>query len=285
MDRVLIRTFLEVARHGGMQNAANAMGMTHTGVSLRIRKLEEVLDRQLFIRGQSGANLTPAGERFYSHALKLTELWERARIDVANDGTARRTVSVGGELALWDPLLLDWLVWMKHHQSGVAIRARVDLADRLIWGVREGVFDFVLVNAPNHLDGLDVEKLMDEELILVRSAGNQDEEHGRIDVDWRQSGAAAELATAEPGRAALNVNLGPMGLRYMLAVGGTGYFRRRAVEPFVKDGRLVIDETAPAVQYGTYLVSRAVGRNRLTRAAIEGMREIGAQSCFQWGIG
>ena len=64
MDIDLARTFLEIARLGSLAAAAETLHVTQTAVSARVRSLEDLLGRQLFLRNKAGASLTSAGEHF-----------------------------------------------------------------------------------------------------------------------------------------------------------------------------------------------------------------------------
>jgi DNA-binding transcriptional LysR family regulator len=61
MDTELARTFLAVATSGNFVAAASRLHVTQSTVSARIQNLEAALGRRLFLRGRSGATLTPAG--------------------------------------------------------------------------------------------------------------------------------------------------------------------------------------------------------------------------------
>ena len=60
-----------------------------------------------------------------------------------------------------------------------------------------------------------------------------------------------ESLESKPG---LFVNLGPLGLSYVLAKGGSGYFRMRAVRPHLKAGKLRLVPRSPEYSYPIYVV-------------------------------
>src|SRR5574338_914166 len=141
MDIAAARTFLEIVKTGSFVRAAANLNITQTAVSARVRVLEEQLDRQLFIRNKAGAKLTPAGDQFLRYATTLVQVWERARHQLAMPGGRDNVVTIGGEHSLWDPLLRDWLVWMRGECADVAVRAQIDVPERLIDQVQEGSLD------------------------------------------------------------------------------------------------------------------------------------------------
>ena len=123
MDINAARTFLEIVKTGSFVRAARNLNVTQTAVSARIRVLEDQLDRPLFIRNKAGARLTAAGEQFLRYATTLVQVWERAHHEVAMPAGRDNVLAMGAEYRLWNPLIRDWLIWMRNECADVAIRA------------------------------------------------------------------------------------------------------------------------------------------------------------------
>lgn len=99
MDIDAVRTFLAVAAAGQGQAAADDLRLTQQGVSRRLRRLEDELGVELFVRGPRGSSLTVDGQAFMPHAEEVVRTHDRAmdsvqktrrpmRIDVLNYRTA-----------------------------------------------------------------------------------------------------------------------------------------------------------------------------------------------------
>lgn len=73
MDISLARTFLEVISAGNFVAAAKRLHVTQSAISLRIKRLEEMLGRPVFLRTKSGTQLTPAGKQFERYARTLVK--------------------------------------------------------------------------------------------------------------------------------------------------------------------------------------------------------------------
>jgi DNA-binding transcriptional LysR family regulator len=276
MDIAAARTFLEIVKTGSFVRAAANLNVTQTAVSARIKVLEQQLDRQLFVRNKAGARLTPAGDNFLHYATTLVQIWERALHDVAMPAGRQTVVTIGGEHSLWNPLLLDWLVWMRSECADVAIRAQIDVADRLIDQVQSGVLDLALVYAPPHRTGIVTELLIDEKLVAVTTgdrAGPSSDEY--VFVDWgsefRDSHHAAFADAPSP---ALSVNHGPLAMDYILAVGGAGYFRMEAARPHLESGRLRLVEDLPKFSYSVHAVYSAKADEALMERVRTGLRAV-----------
>ena len=277
MDIVLARTFLEIANSRSFVQAAERLNVTQTAVSARVRTLEDLLGRQLFARSKAGASLTPAGEQFVRHASTLVQVWERARHQLAVPAGRRALVTVGCELSLWQPLLPGWMLWMRQGAPDLALRAEVGLADDLIERVANGTIDIAIAYAPRHRPGLRIELLIEEKLVLVSTeAGLRAPEAAHyVYVDWGpQFAEQHSLAFPELAGAAVSANLGPLGLDYLLAAGGTGYFRHSVARPHLESGRLHRIAGAPEFIYPAYAVFAESGEIEALRAALAGLRQV-----------
>ncbi|RWE91130.1 LysR family transcriptional regulator, partial [Mesorhizobium sp.] len=68
MQIELLDTFLDLIETRNFNRSADRLGVTQSTVSSRIRTLEGLLGKQLFIRNKSGTEPTVAGLRFEEHA-------------------------------------------------------------------------------------------------------------------------------------------------------------------------------------------------------------------------
>jgi DNA-binding transcriptional LysR family regulator len=272
------RTCLEIVQSGSFLRAADRLHVTRTTVSARIRTLEDELGRQLFVRNRNGAHLTPAGREFERFAQSFVQIWERARHQLAIPAGRTSVVALGGELSLWNPLLLDWLVWMKKAKPEIAIHAHVGVPGQLIDQLRTGIIDIAVLYAPKLLPGFRVELLQEEQLVLVRTKGEDETRDAKnyVYVDWGPLFAAQhDVGSAAFGEPGLLVGLGPLGLSYILRAGGTGYFRRGSVAPHVASGELEIVEGAPEFTYPAYAVYPEASETRPDiQDALRGLKEV-----------
>ncbi|MFO1125887.1 MAG: LysR family transcriptional regulator [Methylocystis sp.] len=278
MDINLAKTFLEVAASGSFIAAAERLHLTQTAVSARIRTLENLLNRSLFVRNKAGARLTSAGERFVRYATTLVQVWEGARRHVALPPGRKSGVSLGGELSLWYPLLADWLIWMHSEFREVAIRAEVDSPARLLERVQEGSLDLAVLYNPPQRPDLVCELLMEEKLIQVTT-----DARGRVNpnhyvfVDWGPAFTINhQAAFPNLSNPPLSISLGPLALTYILTVGGSGYFRIGTAQPFLADGRLHRVSRAPEFSYSAYVVYATGREDDVIERVRRGLRFVAA---------
>ena len=253
MDIDRARTFLEIVQTGSFLRAAERLHVTQTTVSARIRTLEDELGRKLFVRNRNGARLTAAGAEFERFAQMFVQVWERARQQLAVPPGRKGVVSIGAELSLWNPLLVDWMAGMKERDPRVLVRARVGTPETLVDELRTGTLDVALVYAPQLIPDFRVELLMEEQLVLVRSMQKANDDY--VYVDWGPAFAAQHGAhSPNLGDPTIFASFGPLGLSYILRAGGNGYFRLGMVMPLIEAGRLELVENAPRFIYPAYAV-------------------------------
>jgi DNA-binding transcriptional LysR family regulator len=197
MEIGLAKTFLEIAETGSFVAAAARLNVTQTAVSARVRTLEDQLGRRLFVRNKSGARLTPAGERFVRHARTLVQVWDRARQQVGLPQGRMDIAAIGAEISLWNPILVDWLVWMKREAPDIALRAEVDTPARLLEAVHNGSLDLaVLYDPPSQGGNIVVELLAEEKLVFftTKADGAANDPQDYVHVDWGASFQASQQA-------------------------------------------------------------------------------------------
>ena len=256
MDTVLARTFLEIVSAGSFIAAAERLHVTQTAVSARVRALEDLLQRRLFVRNRGGARLTPAGERFRVYAATLVEVWERARQQVALPTGSADLVSVGAEVSLWNPLLTDLVVWLRRNDPALALRADVDGSSSLLDRVQDGSLDLAVLYEPEPRPDLVIELLAEEKLVMVTTdADGAVDPNSYIYVGWgRAFGASHDAAFPHLANAAVKVSLGRLALDYMLQIGGSGYFRSAVAREHLETGRLRRVPDAPEFSYSVHAV-------------------------------
>lgn len=93
LDLDLLRGFVAVAERGGFTAAGVSLGLTQSAVSLKVKRLEDVLGKPVFLRGGRGVALTREGETLLTYARRMLAL---------NDEAVRRMIAppVTGRLRL-----------------------------------------------------------------------------------------------------------------------------------------------------------------------------------------
>jgi len=254
MDLALVRTFLEVEKTGSLLAASECLRVTQDAVTAQLQSLEELLGQRLFVVSKGGALLTPAGRAFLPHATQMLRVWERARAEVARRPARQAALSIGAEMSLWSGVLLDWVVTLRSDRPSVAIHAEVNPGDRLLERIQNATLDMAVLYSGQRRPGVENTVVLQEQLVAVSDRPNaQLDVDNYIYVDWGpEFRAQHDQALPELRNASLVVDLGPLALRYLIKLGGSGYFRTRAVEPHLKSGALHLVPGAPKFSYSLY---------------------------------
>lgn len=276
-----IWTFLEVADTGSFNRAARNLNVTQSTVSARIKSLEENFGHALLTRGHAGCELTAAGHQLRQYAVGIQRLWQKSHQAVTLRPGFRSVLAIGAQVSLWERLVLDWIAWMREKVPDVALRVEADYSSSQMRQLADGLLDIGVMYQPRHTPGLVVEKLLEENLVLV-ATDDREVSPGWIEdyvfVDWGDV-FLTEHAEAFPQMetAAVAVGLGALGLQYILKYGGSGYFPLRVVQPLIDEGRLYRLAGAPMVRRPAYVVYRTDPADQETQAlALDGLRGIAA---------
>ena len=278
MDIDLARTFLAVLETGTFNRAADRLNVTQSTVSTRIKTLEDQLGRALFTRGRAGALPTGAGRQFHPYAANLVRVWQQARQEVALPSSVDTILSVGGQLTLWERLLLRWIPWARDNLPDVAVRAEVGLSDTLMQQLRQGTLDIGVMYTPQSRPGITIEELLVEKLVLVSSVPTAKTagEPGYVFVDWGpEFRADHSIAFPDMEMPMLTIGYGPLALRHILEHGGSGYFPHHIVQVHIQSHRLHRVRRAPTFSRPAYLVYPTdKGAQAWFQKALGGLRHI-----------
>ncbi len=74
LDSELLRTFVAVADTGNFTRAGSQVNRTQSAVSMQIKRLEDIVGDQLFLRGPRGVGLTRKGDELLSNARRIVAL-------------------------------------------------------------------------------------------------------------------------------------------------------------------------------------------------------------------
>lgn len=277
MDISLAKTFLTVVETSSFVDAAARLHITQSTVSARIRNLETQVGKVLFERSRAGAMLTPAGTQFHKHALALVRVWEHAKLEVGLAEEHHDHIAIGGQISLWGGFLLRWISWLRETRADIAVTATIGFSSVLMERISEGTLDLAVMYRPVKKPGLVVEHLFDEELVMVSSADAGDGNIGKdyAFVNWGPE-FHADHAMAFPNltHPGLYLDLGSLGVSYLLENRASGYFPVRIAKPHIAAGRLHIVKRTPRFVYPVYAVYPEQRDEAAFEPLLDGLRKI-----------
>lgn len=261
MDLELLRTFLELHRVRHFGRTANALNVSQSAISTRMKTLETSLGVLLFERGRREIRPTPEGTRLVRHAERLIAGWRGARQDVSLAGASEQLV-IGGSLRLWDVLLQRWLHNLRRHYADLAIIAESQTPEVLTRRLIDGTLDLAILLEPAQLDIMHIREIATLEITCVSSTKdlNIDEAltTNYVFVDWGLSfGLDHRRAFPDAPESNTRVSQAKIAYEFISAVGGSAYLPRRMVEKDIEFGLLHPVVDAPVFErqaYATYPV-------------------------------
>jgi DNA-binding transcriptional LysR family regulator len=141
LDLDLLRGFAAVAERGGFTAAGQALGLTQSAVSLKIKRLEELVGRRVLERTSRSVTLTRDGETLLAYARRILALNEEAvrrlvappvagrlRLGVADHFVPRNLAPLLARFARFYPeLRLEVEVGRSHELRAAQERGALDL--------------------------------------------------------------------------------------------------------------------------------------------------------------
>lgn len=132
-----LRTFLTVARMGGVRKAAEQMNISQPAVSARISSLEDYLGTGLFSRETTGVVLTRKGVLLKEHAEQIMAITERIKGDVMAEDSVSSLLRLGVAETIAQTWLPEFLSKLHGRFPKLTIEVTVDTSINL----REMLFD------------------------------------------------------------------------------------------------------------------------------------------------
>src|SRR5947207_14670727 len=129
LDLSAVEVFVLVADLRSFSQTADALGMTQSGVSLKMRRLETMIGRRLIDRTPRRVRLSPAGEEFLLHARELLALHESA---LSFSSAPVRRLKLGISAYLAGPQLSDLLAKLATHDAALALEVKVGVSSELL---------------------------------------------------------------------------------------------------------------------------------------------------------
>lgn len=143
LDFDLLRCFVAVADTEGFTSAGERIGLTQSGISVRIRKLEERLGRRLLARTSRAVAPTEDGEQFLNYARRMIDLNDEA-VSRMLGARAEGRLNLGIADYVVPRLLPDLLGKFARRQPGVKMDMRTGLSVDLMPAFEQGELDLVI---------------------------------------------------------------------------------------------------------------------------------------------
>lgn len=147
IDFELYRIFYTVANNKNITKASKELNISQPAISKSIKKLEEQLGGQLFVRTKRGVIITEEGQEFYNYIKQAIEFINNAEnkfTDLINLESG--CIKIGSNTTLTKEFLLPYLEEFNSKYPKIDIQIVTDLTSNLILKLRNGLIDIVILN-------------------------------------------------------------------------------------------------------------------------------------------
>lgn len=173
MEMHQLRYVVAVARARNFSRAAEQCHVSQPSLSQQIQKLEDELGERLFERTKREAKITAAGDAFLRRAVRILDEVDAAQREAGDAKALLRGVLTVGVLPTIAPYLLPQVVSeFVGKFPGVEIVVQEDTTDRLLELALAYEVDIGLASQPIRDEGLAVQELFTEELLLALPPGH-----------------------------------------------------------------------------------------------------------------
>lgn len=175
---VQLEGLLEVARTGNVTRAAEALGITQSALSARMRSLETELGAPLLARTSHGVHLTPAARSLLPYARRVIQTVAEARTALIGSAPAQR-LALGAAPAVSTYVLPAILKRFRALHPEVRASVRTGHSEEVLEMVLADEVEIGLIRSLRHRD-VESHALFDDELVLVARPEHRFARAGRI---------------------------------------------------------------------------------------------------------
>ncbi|ODN71690.1 LysR substrate-binding domain-containing protein [Methylobrevis pamukkalensis] len=146
LDLDQLRTFVAISEMGSFTAAADVVHKTQSAVSMQMRRLEERIGRQIFVRDGRQSRLTEDGRRLQEYARRMIRLNDETLAAFADPG-AVGAIRFGMPDDYADRLLPTVLAGFSRINPGIEIAVECQSSHATMELVREGKLDLAIVTS------------------------------------------------------------------------------------------------------------------------------------------
>ncbi len=180
LDINMLRCFLEVAETGSFTKAGRNIGLTQSGVSVKIRRLEERINSSIFNRTRNRLSLTREGEILRDYAGRILSVHDEAVTQLTKPKVSGN-LRIGLTDYFFPELLPILLSKFRKQYPHIHLEVRTDVGMNLIPQYEKGELDLVVTGKDTYqgncrvltrepliwVIGKDTEASLDESIHLV----------------------------------------------------------------------------------------------------------------------
>jgi len=163
-----LKLFLAVAINGNFSRASIEIGLSQSALSRRISALEAELNIRLFYRSGRGVVLTEAGHRLAKYATEVTEVLQRATLDLSSpEHQGPSSIVLAAQPTIAKILFGSIGKALKLQYPGIKMHFKEGLGGHIQEWIANGEIDAAIVYLPENHASLGVDVILREQLSFV----------------------------------------------------------------------------------------------------------------------
>ncbi|QMU59268.1 MAG: LysR family transcriptional regulator [Boseongicola sp.] len=195
LDLDLLKTLVAIADTGSFSAAGAVVFRTPSAISMQVKKIEEILERPVFIRDSRSVRLTADGAFLLEHARRMLAL-NRDAVARFVQPDVQGVVRMGAPDDLAERFLPVMLRRFADSHPGVTVNVTVDMSDRNVAKYLQGELDLTIITCDAGFEGdEEAETLYREPLVWAARKGGLAVEQTPLPVSvweegcvWRKAG-------------------------------------------------------------------------------------------------
>ena len=167
--------FIEIAKTENLSRASERVGISQPSLTLAIRRIEDTLGADIFIRSKKGVTLTKAGLKLLKHSKNLFQYWDQIKSEaLASEHEVSGQISIGCHPSVGLYTLDKFLPKLLHHFPELGISLHHDLSRNIVEQIISLKIDLGLVINPTRHPDLILKKVLEDTVTFWTNGENTD---------------------------------------------------------------------------------------------------------------
>jgi DNA-binding transcriptional LysR family regulator len=173
MDDHRLKAFCLIVEKKSFSRAAEAKFMTQSAMSHMVRKIEDDLGVELFVRRGKTVIPTPAGNLFYDHAKRILGQYKKMEDDISVlMKRVKGTLSIGADVTAATHLLPQVFYSFSKEYPEVKVELSVASTEGIIDDIHAGKIHMGIIEGAVRKPPVFIEEIAEDEIVLVASDDN-----------------------------------------------------------------------------------------------------------------
>ena len=162
-----LKAFMIVAKNGSIHQSTTELGLTQTGITQRIKALEDEIKCSLFLRSRKGMRLTPEGEVLLRYSERIQDVVGELSSQLSNNPNREVSLTLAGPTSIMGSRIVSQCSPFVHTNTSVYLNFLINDHLNRVDLVKSGVADLAIVSPDQVPNELDSKKLKPDRYLLV----------------------------------------------------------------------------------------------------------------------